>query len=137
MNNNKLKTLKILKNTNCRLKSSKISGVGVFAIKDIPKGQKLFPGQIDEQWYKFKVEELQNLNKEVLRMIDDFFVIEKDGSVKIPKSGLNGMDMSFYVNNSKNPNTKTIDNGFTFVSLKKIRKGEEITTAYSDYDYKY
>jgi len=137
MNREKTKVLHLLENIYCRLKPSRISGVGVFAIRDIPKGKKLFLGQIDEEWYKFKIKELKNLNKEVLKMIDDFFVIEQDGSVKIPKSGFNGMDMSFYINNSKNPNAKTIDNGFTFISSRKIKKGEEITVAYSDYDYKY
>ena len=137
MKNDKLKTLEILKNTYCRLKPSKTSGVGVFAIRNIAKGQNLFPGLVKGRWYKFNTEELKELDKEILKMIDDFFVIEKDGSVEIQKLGLNGMDMSFYLNNSKNPNSKTIDDGLTFIALKKIKKGEEITVAYGDYDHKY
>ncbi len=126
-----------LKNTYCRLKPSKISGVGVFAIRDISPKTELFKGQINQRWSRFKIKELKDLDKEILKMIDDFFVIEKDGSVSIPRSALNGMDMSFYINHSKKPNARTIDNGFTFISSRKIKKGEEITTSYSDYDYKY
>ena len=137
MTKEKIKVLNLLKNTYCRLKPSKISGVGVFAIKDIPKGVKLFSGQIDERWYKFKITELKKLDPETMAMIDDFFVIEKDGTVKIPKSALNGIDMSFYVNHSKKPNAKPIDNGFTFVAARDIKKGEEITANYGQYDYKY
>ena len=137
MKQTKKKTYEFLMNTYCRLKPSKISGVGVFAIRDIPKNTILFKGQINEKWYKFKMEELKNLDKEILKMVDDFFVIEKNGIVSIPKSGLNGMDISFFVNNSKNFNAKTIDNGFTFSTIRKIKKGEEVTVAYSDYDYKY
>lgn len=137
MNKEKQLTLKILKNTYCRLKPSKISGVGVFAIRDIPPKTELFKGQINQKWLKFRMEEFESLDKEIIKIIDDFFVIEKNKSVSLPKSGLNGMDMSFYVNHSKNPNAKTIDNGFTFVSLRRIKKGEEITISYSSYDYKY
>ena len=81
--------------------------------------------------------ELKDLDQEVIKMVDDFFVIEKDGSVLIPRSGLNGMDTSYYLNHSKKPNIKTTDEGFTFIALKNIKKGEEITTSYGDYDYKY
>ena len=133
----KQSTFEILKNTYCRLRPSKISGVGAFAIRDIPPGIELFRGQINQKWHKFKMEELQDLDQETLGMIDDFFVIEKNRTVSIPSSGLNGMDMSFYVNHSTKPNAKTVDNGFTFVSVRKIKKGEEITVSYSDYDYKY
>jgi SET domain-containing protein len=133
----KQEVLNILKNTYCRLKSSKISGVGVFAVRNIPKGINPFRGQIDQKWHKFKMSELKKLDSEILKMIDDFFVIELDGTLTIPKSGLNGMDMSFYVNHSAKPNVKTIDNGFTFVSLRKIKKGEEITVAYDTYDDKF
>ena len=133
----KEKTIEMLKNTYCRLNPSKISGVGVFAIRNIPAKTELFKGQINQSWQRLKMEELTGLNQEILKMIDDFFVIEKNATVSIPESGLNGMDMSFYVNHSENPNAKTIDDGFTFVSLRKIKKGEEITVSYSDYDYKY
>lgn len=137
MTKNKKQVLNFLTNTYCRLRPSKIAGVGVFAIRNIPKNKKIFLGQINEQWYKFKMSELENLDNEIINMVDDFFVIEKDNTVKIPASGLNGMDMSFYVNNSKKPNVKTSDNGFTFVSLREIKKGEEITVAYNTYDPKY
>ncbi len=133
MNKEKLKVLNLLQNTYCRLKSSKVSGVGVFAVRDIPKGKNIFLGQIDEKWYKFHVSELKKIDPEVMEMIKDFFVIEKDQTLTIPKSGLNGMDMSFYPNHSDKPNIKTIDNGFSFVSLRKIKKGEELVVSYKTY----
>ena len=131
------KTLNLLKSTYCRLMPSKISGVGVFAIRNIPQGQKLFIGQQNQTWYRFKMSELKSLDKEILKMIDDFFVIEKNQTVLIPANGLNGMDISFFPNHSKKPNIKTTDGGFTFSALRKIKKGEEITADYGSYDYKY
>ena len=133
----KKKIIELLENTYCRLKSSKISGVGVVAIRDITINTELFKGQGSQNWHTFQIKELNSLDKEVLQMIDDFFVIEKDQTVRIPEGALNGMDMSYYLNHSKNPNSKTIDGGFTFISLRKIKKNEEITVSYGSYDDKY
>jgi len=47
------------------------------------------------------------------------------------------MDMSFFVNNSESSNLKTIDSGSIFITLRKIKKGEELTVAYKTYNYKY
>lgn len=140
MNKDKQKAYDNLQGTYCRIQSSRVAGVGVFAIRDIPKGVKLFPGILNQRWYTFKTSELEKLDREVLRMIDDFFVIEKDGAVNIPRGGLNSIDISFFLNNSQNSNAKTIDGEgdfLTFVSTREIKKGEEVTTAYSEYDYKY
>ena len=101
--------LKKLKNTYCRLQPSVISGVGVFAIMDIPQGINPFQGAQEPEWIEFNVEELKNLDKEIKKMIDDFYVIEKDGGVYIPECTLDNMDVSFYVNHSANPNLKKID----------------------------
>ena len=137
MPDKKRKILKRLKNTYCRLRPSAINGVGVFAIRDIPKNINPFKGVRNRRWYKFDISQLKKLNKEVLKMIDDFYVIEEDKTVLIPECALNDMDASFFVNNSESPNLKTIDGGFTFITLKKIKKGEELAIAYETYDYKY
>lgn len=126
-----------LKNTYTRLKPSPIGGVGVFAIRDIPKNICPFPLIKKTRWALFHKSELKEINKEVFKMIDDFVVIEKDGTVYIPDCGLNALDISYFVNHSKKPNLKTIDDGFTFITLRKINKGEELTIDYGTYDYKY
>jgi len=137
----KKEILNNLKNTYCRLKASKIEGVGVFAIKDIPKGKNPFPGIKSGKWHKFEMKALKKLDKEVLKLVDDFFVIEKDQTVYIPETGLNGIDISFFVNNSKNPNLKIVEDGKTealnFKTIKPIKKGEELTVSYATYDEKY
>jgi SET domain-containing protein len=129
--------LKKLRHTYCRLKSSKISGVGVFAIKDIPQGANVYYGAQKQRWVKFKMSDLKGLNKEVLTMIDDYMVIEKDGTVFIPEGALNGMNISFFHNHSSKPNIKTIDGGEIFIAARAIKKGEELTADYGTYDWKY
>ena len=133
----KEKVLEILKNTYCRLKPSKIGGVGVFAIRDIPENTNPFYGIKEAKWHKFNISELKNLDKEILELINDFFVIEEDETVLIPEFGLNGIDISFFLNHSKNPNLKTIDEGFNFITLREIKKGEELLVSYGTYDYKW
>jgi len=133
----KKEILKNLKNTYCRLKPSKVEGVGVFAIRDIPEGTNPFKGAKKQKWIKFHIAELVDLDKEILELIDAFFVIKKNGIVYISESGLNGMDISYFLNDAKKPNLKTTDDGANFVTLKKIKKGEELTVAYATYDEKY
>jgi len=138
MPSKKEEILKRLKNTYCRLQPSTVEGVGVFAVRDIPKNINPFEIMLkDSQWYKFDTSELKKLDKEIFKMIDDFCVIEKDKTVYIPEHALNSMDISFFVNNSETPNLKTIDEGFTFITLRKIKKGEELFVAYETYDDKY
>jgi len=126
-----------LKKTYCRLKPSPISGVGVFAIRNIPKNINPFQGINNQKWHEINMSELAGLDKEILTMVDNFFVIGKDRKVLIPEFGLNGMDISFFINHSETPNVKTIDDGFTFITLRDINKGEELTVSYGTYDYKY
>ena len=123
-----------LQHTYCRLQPSSIHGVGVFAIRDIPAGIDPFYGSGDPDAERFTKEELQDLDPEVLRLIDDFLVFDKDGSVEIPEEGINGLTMAFYVNHSDNPNLTSPDNGLSFRTNREIKKGEELTAGYRTYD---
>lgn len=142
MNNRKLvsqkkEILEKLENTYCRLKSSNLHDVGVFAIRDIPKGTDPFYGSHEPKWVKFNASELSHLHPEILKMIDDYWVIENDGSVIVPDSGLNGMDISSFLNHSAKPNVKTGDKGITFLTKTRIKKGMELTTDYRSINPKY
>jgi len=141
MVNHKKKILDKIQNTYCRLRPSKNHGVGVFAIRDIPRNTKLFSGVSKYRWHKFNIADFKNVDPEIIKMIDDFAVIEKDGEVYLPSCGLEGLDMSFYLNHSSKPNVRTTDDGvnlaINFATTRKIKKGEELMTSYSDFDYKY
>ncbi|MFA5877757.1 MAG: SET domain-containing protein [Candidatus Staskawiczbacteria bacterium] len=126
-----------LKATYCCIMPSQIHGVGVFALKDIPKNQNPFRGVAKLKWYKFKISDFKDFGKDLIGMIDGFWGFEKNGEIWIPEFGLNGMDISFFLNNSKKPNVKTIDKGTNFLTLRKIKKGEELTVFYGTYDWKY
>ena len=137
MNNQKNnKIIKNLENTFCRLKKSDIEGVGIFAIKDIPAGTNPFLGVNKQKWHKVSDKELKNLDKEIQKMVSDFFCADKRGNFLIPECGLNGIDISFFLNTSKNPNVTTKD-GIIFRTIKNIKKGQELTVSYANYDERY
>lgn len=137
MNKIKRGILNNLKNTYCRLRASKIEGIGIFAIKDIPKNTNPFYGVKTHMWYKIKLSEFKNINEGIKKMISDFFAVDENGFFSIPETGLNGMDISFFLNTSENPNVKTTDDGTNFLTIKKIKRGEELTVSYVDYDQRY
>jgi len=135
------KLIKHLKNdVYCRIGVSEVSGVGVIAIKDIPKGidpfKSLFP--YHEKSIKLTGDDVKGLDKPVQKIIRDFFGSGKDSSADVLYYGPNYMNVSFYMNHSDKPNVdiKSVK-GYEylrFVTNKKIKKGEELTINYKDYD---
>jgi hypothetical protein len=129
----KQEILKSLKNTYCRLMPSKIQGIGVFAIRDIPKGINPFNKALEQGWQKFKIAELRVLDKEIFKMVEAFFTIQKDNTVYIPKGGLNDINISYFMNDLQNPNVKMAKDEVNFITIRKIKKGEELTVLYETY----
>jgi SET domain-containing protein len=72
-------------------------------------------------------------------MINDFIEPEEN-CYYIPENGLNSLDLTFYLNHSANNNLGIVDDdvdndGYSsFVTLRHIRKGEELLINYKDYD---
>lgn len=120
----------------CRIKQSKIHGVGVFAIREIPKHTNPFLNCNKCKYVPFTEKELQKVPNEVRKMIDDFFG-KYDSELYIPDIGLNAIDISFFLNQSKKPNLEAVENkeGFadSFITLRNVKKGEELTVNYSSF----
>lgn len=133
---NKQALLKNLKDdTYCRIMPSKTHGVGVHAIKNIPKGVNPFkrlgketrPVKITEGEYK-------SLPAPVQKLIRDFSQ-KDDGHWYVPDVGFNGIDVSFYLNHNTKPNVKICCDRETsyfvyFKTLREIKKGEELLIDY-------
>jgi hypothetical protein len=117
-----------------RLRPSKIHGVGVFAIRDIPKGTDLFPHDDAELvWKKKSVLGLGRLPKEIRRLYQDFCVIEEKGHLYGCPASFNLMTVSWYLNASKKPNVSS-DKHFNFFASRRIKVGEELTVDYDTYN---
>ncbi len=126
-------------NIYCRLKQSPIHGVGLFAIRDIPKGVNPLRGCRPINWIGFDEKELKNLDPAINKLVHDLCAME-DGKMWLPDFSLNGVDISFFINNSsENPNLEVVDsdetNGdYMYITTREIKSGEELMIDYSTYD---
>jgi SET domain-containing protein len=112
-----------------RLKPSKIHGIGVFAIRDIPKGTYVFRGDDGEMVWT-KASATHRLDRELKRLYRDFCVT-RDGLYGCPRN-FNLLTLAWYLNNSNRPNMAA-DKKYNFYSTRRIKKGEELTVNYDTY----
>jgi SET domain-containing protein len=112
------------------LRPSGISGIGVFAVRNIPKGQKVADGLYAED-FKTLVpwENYQRFDASVRRKIDDFCIGTPKGFVPPDDVDFNKLSIEWYFNHSCDGNVGFNLDG-DFVAIKRISKGSELT-----YDY--
>jgi SET domain-containing protein len=117
-----------------RIRPSKIHGVGVFAIRDIPKGTKLFREDDSELiWMKRSDLQLDKLPQGIRQLYDQFCLIKDKGETYGCPKSFNLMTVPWHLNHSKTPNVGCRRN-YTFYALRDIRKGEELTADYHTYN---
>lgn len=117
-----------------RIRPSKIHGVGVFAIRDIPKGTRIFPEDETELvWQKKSALGLDELPEEIRRLYDQFCLITAKGETYGCPKNFNLMTVAWYLNHSKTPNVGC-SKDYTFFALRDIRMGEELTADYHTYN---
>lgn len=129
----------ILKNIFVKLKPSKIDGVGVFAIRDIPKDTFLFETwKGDSGYYPIKENELQKLPKDLYRHIKDIFLYSpefpNDTNTYIQLTrGCHWIYTTPYYFVNSNINNFNIDKD-TLKTTRNIKQGEEILSNYGRYE---
>ena len=114
----------------CRLGISKVHGIGVFAIRTIPKGVKPLVSLIKIKEFEFSKQEIKQLPASVRKEVDMFCYYDSKKYL-IPSIGLNSMNMAFYMNHSKNPNVGFLKNG-DIVALKQIEADDELLFDYDE-----
>jgi len=140
--NKKKQLLNNLKyDTYCRIGISKIHGVGVIAIRNIPKGANPFmitnKKGIQYDLIEITKKEVDELPKNVQRLITDFIATDENGNYTVPFNGMNSLDISFYMNSSKNNNIDLIETKsemIEFIANRDIKEGEELTINYQGYE---
>ena len=113
-----------------RLRPSKAQkgGVGVFAIRPIPKGANVFAGESE----KIVWTDARSLPKQPnLRKLYTDFGVLRDGRYATPAS-FNSIGPGWYLNCSSKPNVKCNEN-LDFIAIRDIRTGEELMANYDAY----
>lgn len=134
MKMNKQKFIASLSDVYTRLGSGR-HGVGVFAIRPIPKGTDPFKN-CDPFGDVLEIPEAElaraDIPESVKTLVRDFCALQ-DGVYHVPDYGIDAIDKSYYLNHSAKPNLITKDKGETFITLRKIKTGEELTVSYDLY----
>ena len=105
-------------------------GVGVFAIRDIPAGLRLFGGESGAIVRVPRAVVDRIADTELRRMYFDFCPSVND--VFIAPADFNLLTMEWYLNHSANPNV-VADHNMRFSACRSIAVGEELTTDYASF----
>lgn len=125
---------RVLRDCYCRLQPSAIHGIGVFAVRDIPKGRNPFntlPKYANFGYVRVTEAEMDALPPKLSQLIQELFV-PAEGTMYVPNFGMNIIHLNSYLNHSATPNMRT-RNGYDFLALRKIATGEELTVDYRTY----
>ena len=125
---------RILEETYCRLAPSAVHGVGVFAVRQIPRGTDPFMIGIryPRRWVSISRAELEQAPVGVRSLLTSLFVPDDNERFRVPALGPNMADIGAYMNHSTRPNMRTSD-GYTFVTKLRIAAGEELTVDYQTF----
>jgi SET domain-containing protein len=136
----KNRLLKHLKNDiYCRIGVSKVHGVGVIAIKDIPKGTIPFAtlSKEEDKIINLTKDDIKDIHPNVRKLLADFFGDKKSNDYDVYAYGPNYINISFYLNHNDKPNIDIIkdteNNYLNFFTNRKIKKGEELFINYNKY----
>jgi SET domain-containing protein len=109
-----------------RIGRSATHGVGVIAIRPIPKGMLVFQGESELVVWVPRAE-VRRMPKAIRSLYEDFGMVWGD-QLGVPPT-LNMLSVGWYVNHSDTPNVEAGDDG-RFRTLRRIKVGEELTADY-------
>ena len=119
----------LAESTYVMIKASPVHGIGVFAIRDIPKGtQDIFSQGIGD-WIEVSKEEVEALPKHSRDLIENHCLFDEQ-SYFIPDYGFKLVDLVIYLNHSESPNIVSINDGERFEAIRDIACGEELFVDY-------
>ena len=122
--------LKDLNNhTYVMIKPSPLHGIGVFAIRDIPKGTKNIFSQGVGEWIKLTLAEVESLPKNTRDLVENHCLFDEQFYF-VPDYGFKLVDLVIYLNHSDTPNIISINEGEYFETITDIKEGEELLVDY-------
>ena len=111
------------------IKPSPLHGIGVFAIRDIPKGTRDLFSQGVGEWIKLTIAEVEALPKHSKDLVENHCLFD-EGYYYVPDYGFKLVDLVIYLNHSETPNVISINEGEFFEAIRDISAGEELLVDY-------
>ena len=118
-------------NTWVMLKPSPIEGIGVFALRDIPKGCRDMFGKPDDadEWITISKNEMETLPAHAQFLVGNYCLYD-EANYFVPAKGFKKIDISLFLNHADEPNIISIDDGDYFEAIRDIKEGEELVIDY-------
>lgn len=116
-------------NTWISLRPSTIHGIGVFALRNIPRGCDTIFSNILDEWIYLTFDEVKQLPSHSQYLIETYCLFDELGYF-VPAHGFEKMDLALYLNHDENPNVASINDGEKFIALRDIQEGEELFVDY-------
>ncbi len=121
--------LELSQETYAMLKPSPVHGIGVFAMRDIPKGcRSIFSKNVGE-WIKLPIADVEKLPDHSRNLVETYCLYDEE-HYYVPDYGFKVMDMVNYLNHSSTPNIISVNDGEYFEALTDIAAGEELLVNY-------
>lgn len=123
----------LISHTYVMLKPSPIAGIGVFAIRDIPKGCRAMFSKPDQNdnWIKISKKEVKSLPLHAQQLIENYCLFDEEYYF-VPDYGFKKIDVSLFLNHSDTPNIISIEDGNYFEASRDIKSGEELFIDYAE-----
>ena len=113
------------------IKPSALHGIGVFALRPIPKGQRgIFSKGIGE-WIPVSRKEVAQLPQHAIDLVENYCLYDEENYF-VPDYGFKVMDLVNFLNHADTPNIFSINDGEDFETLRDIAAGEELLINYGD-----
>lgn len=116
-------------NTFVMLKPSPVEGIGVFAITEIPKGQKSIFSNDRADWMAIHKKEVDQLPPHSKHLVENHCLYDAD-HYYVPEYGFKMIDLVIFINHSDQPNIISINDGEDFEAIRAIKEGEELFLDY-------
>lgn len=111
------------------LRPSPVHGIGVFAMRDIPKGCRTIFSRNVGEWIKLPIADVEKLPDHSRNLVETYCLYD-DEHYYVPDYGFKVMDMVNYLNHSSSPNIISVNDGEYFEALTDIAAGEELLVNY-------
>jgi SET domain-containing protein len=111
------------------LKPSPVHGIGVFALRNIPKGcRDIFSKHVGE-WIKVPITDVEQLPDYSRNLVETYCLYDEENYF-VPDYGFKVVDIVNYLNHSPRANIMSVNHGEYFEALEDIPAGTELLVNY-------